>query len=95
MNTFYASFYGNSIFSIFFNDLKVLKSILKKLEENYNESEEPVQKDIGVDLKCPELRRIYKVLSVHELNGQRVSEKNDKMIKCNSLIYKCLHSSEG
>ena len=66
MNSFYASFYGNSIFSIFFNELKVLKSILKYLEKNYNESEEPVQKDIGVDLKSPELRRIYKVLSVHE-----------------------------
>ena len=50
MNTFYASFYGNSIFSIFFNNLKVLKSIWNKLEKTYNESEELVQKDVGVEV---------------------------------------------
>ena len=51
INTFYASFYGNSIFSIFFNDLKVLKPIWNKLQEDYNDKEELVQKDIGVEVQ--------------------------------------------
>ena len=51
MNTFYASFYGNSIFSIFFNDLKALKSIWNKLEKDYGDTDQLKPKVVGVEVE--------------------------------------------
>ena len=69
MSTFYADFYGNSIFNIFFNDFNVLEIILKQLDYYgvYNETAQVDKDDKNkVNQIEEELGRIYKKLSIHE-----------------------------
>ena len=66
ITSLFASFYGNTMFSILFTDLKILKGIHNKLEsmEFSNESNEE-----GEEFENSNLRQLYKVLAFHEIDS--------------------------
>ena len=90
ITSLFANFYGNSVFTIFFNELNLLRFIADYLEKREFPRETYLDfysKEIEVENQ--DKRRLYMMLSKHELGS---SIDNNRVIKCNSLIYKSLHS---
>ena len=61
-----------------------MKMISEKLKPN--ENKEKIEESEVLNLK-----RLYKVLAIHEIGDSRMSAK-ENVVKCNSLIYKILYS---
>ena len=55
-----------------------------------NQNYRDYNKEVEVEHK--NLKRLYQVLSKHEIGGLRMNDECN--VKCNSLIYKCLYSQE-
>lgn len=63
INSLFCSFYGNNIFSIFFNDVKVLQEIVDWLDA----TEHPMQESIDdTDVPHSNLRKILYTLTLHD-----------------------------
>ena len=61
--TLFALFYGNSIFQLFYKQVKVLKRIIEQLEMSEFKKE---QDDDDTQLENQTLRRLYFILSNHQ-----------------------------
>ena len=55
-------------------------------------SQDYLGSEVEIEVENQQLRRLYQVLSNHEIGNQRFG--NTGANKCNSLIYKSLYSSE-
>ena len=86
--TLFANFFGNTIFTIFYKNIAVLKIIsdMFKSMELHKENDEQGQENEN-------LKRLYKVLALHEIGDRRMSNTSD-CVKCNSILYKVLYSNE-
>ena len=74
MISLFADYHGNSIFSIFFREVRVLL----RIEEMLEHGEYPMEyDDCDNAIENSDLRRIYHVLSRHKMN-EKQKPGNDK-----------------